>query len=143
MSNDSVPDHPLSVYDNYSVHYRKGRTPMEEPLLEVHPHEPVSFEYMHGRPVTSDELNWIFVFKIRDFSETGRVEKDGPHALLQTIYSYDEADELTTIAVNGGTTVPEGVLEAVRQRSEVDGIGRPPYIEERDGSDASDDAGGQ
>lgn len=128
--------HQFSVEGNYHVHYLEGRTPTERPMLLVASREQVSFQYAHNISTETEELRWQFAFVIRNFSETVRLDAEGPHAVLRSVYSYDEDDELATVAVNGGTLVPDGVLDAVRNRDEVVGFGRPPFIPERDGGDS-------
>lgn len=128
---DSV-DHSFSISNGYSVYHFDGRWPSERAILEASSRESIAFEYNFDLGVTSDEERWHFVFELVDYTETVRDERDGSYARLTSVWAFDDDEEVVSIAVNGGTRVPESALDAIRERPEVDGIDRPPYIPERD-----------
>lgn len=86
-----------------------------------------------------DARRWRYVFKITDWTDNPRLDEDGIHATLQSIYApADDApsagpDGYATVAVNGGTRVPEFIRNALMSHLEIEGFGRPPFIPERDG----------
>jgi len=117
--------------DNVVCYPHSGRVPTEPPILEVHYEEPISFQYTH-RGVETDERRWVFIFELKDVTDTVRDDRDGVVASLHSIYTYND-EEISTKAVNGGTMVPEEVVDLVRKYPDVDHIGRPPYLPARDG----------
>lgn len=107
------------------------RHPGEPPMVEVESHHPVKQGY-------SEPRRWRYVFKIRDRTGMVTMDASGLHASLTYIYApADDAppagpEGYATIAVNGGTPVPEFVRDALMDVMDLNGFGRPPYIHGRD-----------
>jgi hypothetical protein len=112
------------------------RHPGEDRQVVVTPDAPVKQAY-------TDARRWRYVFTIRDWTDRVRLDGDGPHAVLTYLYAPDEdappagPEGYATIAVNGGTRVPDAILTALMDTLDLNGFGRPPFIPERDGEPLS------
>ncbi len=107
-----------------------------------HPGEPRQVEVVPDVDVKQghrDPRRWRYVFKITDWTDRHRLDEDGIHATLRTIYAPDEnsppadPEGYATVAVNGSVRVPEFIRDAMMDHLEIEGFGRPPFIPGRDG----------
>lgn len=130
---------PLDRTERVSVNGREfsfreypARHPRERRQVEVVPDTDVKQGY--GEP-----RRWRYVFVLQDHSERVTWDGEGIHAALRAIYAPDSGntnagpDGWASMAVNGGTRVPEFIRDAVMEHLEIEGFGRPPFIPERDG----------
>lgn len=137
--NTHVQSIPLDRTERVTVDGREflfreypARHPRERRQVEVVPDADVKQRY-------SEPRRWRYVFVLQDHSERVTWDGEGIHAALRAVYAPDPGntnagpDGYASVAVNGGTRVPEFVRDAVMEHLEIEGFGRPPFIPERDG----------